>query len=310
MITEKPEKLIIIGSGPAALTAAIYAARAQLSPLVIEGNAPGGQLMGTTYVENWPGNIRILGPQLMMNMRDHAAHYGARFLEQEVVDVDCESRPFLISTHKKQIIAAHALIIATGCTPRRLGCPGEDFYWGKGVTTCAVCDGSLYRGKKVMVVGGGDTAMEDASFMTNFTQDITIVHIGEVLSASKMMQERVLANASIKIIYNSTITQIDGDGAHVNSAIITNIKTGEKQEVSVDVIFLAIGATPNTALFKGKLELTQWGYLVHKEHTQTSVPGIFAAGDVFDARYKQAITSAASGCMAALDAERYLKTVL
>lgn len=304
---EKTEKLVIIGSGPAALTAAIYAARAQLQPLVIEGALPGGQLMGTTYVENWPGDLRILGPQLMLNLREHATHFGARFLSQEVTALDVVQRPFVLSTSKNTVITAHAVIIATGATPRRLGCPGESVYWGKGVTTCAVCDGSFYRDKKVIVVGGGDTAMEDASFMTNFTQDITIVHIGDALTASLPMQERVLANKSIKIIYNSTVSQIDGDGVHVNGAIITHVKTGESQMVPVDVIFLAIGLTPNTKIFQEKIALDAWGYILQQEHTQTSIPGIFAAGDVVDARYKQAITSAGSGCMAALDAERYLK---
>lgn len=303
------EKLTIIGSGPAGLTAAIYASRAQLRPLIIEGNTPGGQLMGTTHVENWPGHTRVLGPQLMMNLREHALHFGSRLLTQEIVAVDLSRRPFTLTTHKQEKITTDALIIATGATPKRLGCPGENDYWGKGVTTCAVCDGAFYQNKKVIIVGGGDTAMEDASFMTHFTDDITIVHILDTLTASVPMQERVLNDKRITLIYSSTISAIEGDGERVTHARITNTQTNTEQRVPVDGIFVAIGLRPNTALFQGQLELNQQGYILHKQYTQTSVEGVFAAGDVADMRYRQAITSAGSGCMAALDAERYLKGI-
>ncbi len=308
MVTkEKIHPVIILGAGPAGLTAGIYSARAMLNPLIIEGNKPGGQLMGTTYVENWPGEKSILGPQLMMNMRAHAQAAGCTFMTGEVISVDFTKHPFSLITNKNVTLFAHSVIIATGATPKRLGCPGEDLYWGKGVSTCAVCDGTFYKDKPVIIIGGGDTAMEDTSFMTNFTDKITLVHIGDALTASPSMQERVIDNEKINIMYNSTVTEIKGDGNHVTSVIITNQKTNAQKELAVDAAFVAIGLTPNTQPFKGQLELQKNGYLMVKNNTQTSVPGIFSAGDVSDYRYRQAITSAGTGCMAALDAERYIK---
>ncbi|MCX5922559.1 MAG: thioredoxin-disulfide reductase [Candidatus Dependentiae bacterium] len=302
--------LIIIGSGPAGLTAGVYASRANLKPLILEGKSPGGQLMGTTHIENWPGNISILGPTLMMNMRAHAKHFGSSFLAEEVVKVDFSSQPFTLWTHRNKELKAHAVIIATGAIPNKLGCPGEAEYWGKGVTTCAVCDGAFYPDKEIIIVGGGDTAMEDASFMTKFTQKITIVHIHDKLTASAAMQKRVLENPNIKIIYNSTVTEFKGNGDHVTHAVVTNQKTGEIQTLNADGAFLAIGGRPGTAPFQGQIDLNQWGYINVTNNTNTSVPGVFAAGDAEDYRYKQAITSAGSGCMAALDAERYLEHLL
>ncbi len=300
-------KLIIIGSGPAGLTAGIYAARANLNPIIVEGKEPGGQLMGTTYVENWPGSRSILGPQLMINMREHAKDLGCEIISGSIVDVNVTQQPFTITLSNKKQLVSHTVIIATGATPKRLGCPGEDTYWGKGVSTCGVCDGAFYKDKPVVIIGGGDTAMEDASFMTNFTDNITLVHILDKLTASAAMQERVINNPKIKILYNSTVTEIKGDGKHVTSVIISNQKTNQTQELAVDAAFVAIGLTPNTQLFKGQLELEKNGYLMVKDHTKTSVPGIFCAGDVADYRYRQAVTSAGTGCMAALDAERYIK---
>lgn len=300
------EKLVIIGSGPAGLTAAIYAARAHLSPLVIDGDEPGGQLMTTTKVENWPGEKSIDGPLLMKNMRDHAAHYETRFLSETISKADLSQRPFILTT-EKTTIETQALIIATGAQPKRLGIPGEDTYWGNGVTTCAVCDGAFYKDMPVVVVGGGDTAMESASFLTNFTKDITIVHILPELTASKAMQERVINNPDIKIIYNSTAISIEGDGNKVSQITIKNQKTGETTTLPTRGVFIAIGFKPNTALFKGQLALTSYGHIQLQEHTQTSVPGVFAAGDVADSRYRQAISAAGTGCAATLDAERYLK---
>ena len=299
-------KLLIIGSGPAGLTAAIYAGRAQLQPLVIEGNNPGGQLMGTTFIENWPGEKSILGPDLMIKMREQAQHFGAQLISQDVIDVDFNHRPFTVTT-KKQAHKAHTVIIATGATPKRLNCPGEDHYWGKGVTSCAVCDGAFYKDKKVVIVGGGDTAMENASFMTNFTNDITLVHILPELTASWPMQERVVRDSRITIIYQSTVTAINGNGTTVQSVEITNQQTAQKTILPCDGVFIAIGLSPNTDLFKGQISLNDYGYILLDDHTRTSIPGVFAAGDVADARYRQAITSAATGCAAALDAERYLK---
>lgn len=303
------EKLIIIGSGPAGLTAGIYASRANLHPLIIEGKAPGGQLMGTSYVENWPGQKSILGPQLMMQMRDHAQHFGTRFLSEEITKVDFTQSPFTLWTTKNKELKAHCVIIATGAIPNRLNVPGESEYWGKGVTTCAVCDGAFYPDKKIIIIGGGDTAMEDASFMTKFTDKITIIQIEDKLTACAAMQKRVLENPKINIIYSSTVTEFKGNGSHVTHAVVSNKKTGEQQTIEADGAFLAIGLRPNTVPFKGQIELNGWGYIQVTNHTQTSIPGIFAAGDVEDYRYRQAITSAGSGCMAALDAERYLKDI-
>ncbi|MDP3889124.1 MAG: thioredoxin-disulfide reductase [bacterium] len=301
----KTRKLIIIGAGPAGLTAAIYAARSNLQPLVIEGNAPGGQLMGTTYVENWPGEKSILGPKLMMNMQEHAKHFGAEFLSEEIASVDFSRRPFTLHTNRNKELTASAIIIATGARPNRLGCPGEDTYWGKGVTTCAVCDGAFYVGKKVIVVGGGDTAMEDASFLKKFTNNITIVQNLDKLTASHAMQQQVINDQNITIIYNSTITEIRGNDL-VTHATISNKKTGQTTDIEVDGIFVAIGLKPNTEAFKGQIELDKYNYITVSNHTRTSVDGVFVAGDAYDYRYKQAIVAAGTGCMAALDAQWYL----
>ncbi len=299
-------KVIIIGSGPAALTAAIYTGRAQLNPLVIEGNNPGGQLMSTTAVENWPGEISIMGPKLMMNMRKHAQQMGSKFILEMVTAVDFSQKPFKITTSKNKHLTADAIIVSTGANPKRLNCPGEQEYWAKGVSTCAVCDGALYKDKKVVIIGGGDTAMEDASFMTHFTDQVTIIQISEKLSASAPMQQRVLSNPKVKIIYSALVKEFLGNGTHLTHVAYEDKISGKRIETPADAAFLAIGLTPNTAIFKEQLELTPYGHIVQKQNTQTSVPGVFAAGDVVDSRYRQAITSAGSGCMAALDAERYL----
>lgn len=301
-------KLIIIGSGPAGLTAGVYAARAQLKPLIFEGSQPGGQLTTTTAVENWPGQTSIMGPELMKTLKHHAQAQGAQLLRETIESVNFSQHPFTLTT-KRNTYHAQAVIIATGATPKRLSCPGEAEYWGKGVSTCAVCDGAFYRGKKVLIIGGGDTAMEDASFMTNLTDDITIVHILDKFTASAAMQERVVNNPKIKKIFNSTVTAFEGNGSHLTHVVITNQKTGESEKLAFDAAFTAIGINPNTALFKGQLELDKGGYIVQKQLTETSVRGVFAAGDVADFRYRQAITSAGSGCEAALDAERFLKTI-
>lgn len=303
------KSLIIIGSGPAGLTAAIYAARAGLQPLVIDGNQPGGQLMGTTFIENWPGEKSIMGPKLMINMREHAEHFGTTFLYEEIDSIETTNHPFTLTTSKKTILKADALIIATGATPKRLGCPGEEEYWGKGVSTCAVCDGAFYKNRPVVIVGGGDTAMEDASFMINFTNNITIIHIQEQLTASKAMQERIINNPNIKIIYSSTVSKIIGDTHHVKSIEITHQTTKAVTTLETDAVFVAIGLNPNSKLVKNRLALTPYGHIVVTDHTKTSCEGIFAAGDVVDAHYRQAITSAGTGCMAALDAEKYLKKI-
>lgn len=302
-----PRKLIIIGSGPAGLTAAIYASRANLSPLIIEGAAPGGQLMGTSTVENWPGEKSILGPKLMMHMRDQARALGTEFISESVASVDFKKSPFVLRTDRNKEFLAHTVIVATGATPKKLGVPGEDTYWGKGITTCAVCDATFYKDKKVVVIGGGDTAMEEASFLRKFTSDITIIQIMDSLTASHAMQQRVITDPAIKIIYSSTVTKFDGNGQHVKEISFKNNKTGKVETRTIDGVFIAIGLQPNTKPFEGQLALDKWGYVTVTTQTSTSIKGVFAAGDVHDYRYRQAITSAGWGCMAALDAERYLK---
>lgn len=302
----KTEKLVIIGSGPAGLTAGIYASRANLEPLIIEGGKPGGQLTGTSHVENWPGNKSILGPKLMADMREHAEHFGSRIISASVTKVDFSKSPFLLYTDDDKKIAALSVIIATGAYPKQLSCPGEDTYWGKGVTTCAVCDGALYKNKRVLIIGGGDTAMEDASFLRKFTNKITVVHILDTLTASQAMQKRVLSDEAIKIVYSSTISEFLGDGEGLTGAVIADQKTKKETKIEIDGAFIAIGSKPNTQVFKDQIACDKWGYITIKDHVKTSVPGIFAAGDVHDFKYRQAITSAGAGCMAALEAERYL----
>lgn len=303
------ERLIIIGSGPAALTAAIYAGRAQLKPLIFEGDTPGGQLMSTTVVENWPGYTSIMGPELMMNIRKQAQHFGTRFLLRTIESVDFSQRPFKLTDSKNNTYTADAVIISTGANPKRLDCPGEQKYWARGVSTCAVCDGALYKDKKVVIIGGGDTAMEDASFMTNFTDDVTIIHILDKLTASAPMQQRVIKNPKVKIIYSAQVTEFIGDNGQLTSISFTYKDSGKSETIPADAAFLAVGLEPNTRIFKGSLELTPYGHIVQKYNTHTSIAGIFAAGDVVDSTYRQAITSAGSGCMAALDAERYLSSL-
>lgn len=303
----KIHKLIIIGSGPAGITSGIYASRAALNPIIIEGKMPGGQLMATSYVENWPGENSILGPVLMKKLKDQAVNLGCQFIEEKIEKVDLKKKPFTLWTDKNKELKSESIIIATGSESRKLNCPGENEYWGKGVTTCATCDGAFYRDRPILIVGGGDTAMEEASFMTNFTNQITIVHILDKLTASPIMQQRILNNKNINIIYNSTITEIIGDGKHITQVIIENIKTKEQQTLKTDVLFLAIGLKPNSAIFKDQLELDKIGYIILKGETQTSVDGVFAAGDITDCKYRQAITSAGQGCKAALDAQRYLE---
>ncbi len=299
--------LIIIGSGPAGLTAAIYAARGNLKPIVIEGNVPGGQLMGTSYVENWPGEEKILGHELMANMKQHAQKFGTQFISETITRVDFSKKPFTLWTDRNNELHADAVIIATGAIHNKLKVPGESEYWGKGVTTCAVCDAAFYPNKKVLIVGGGDTAMEEASFLKKFTNDITIVQIGPKFTASHAMQERVLHDSNIKKIFNSSVCEIKGDGQKVTHAVLKNQKTGHTEEIAVDGIFIAIGLKPCTEVFKGQVEMDEWGYIKLKNGTSTSIPGVFAAGDVYDFKYKQAITAAGSGCKSALDVEQYLK---
>jgi len=299
-------QLAVIGSGPAGLTAAVYASRAKLSTIVIEGPQPGGQLMTTTNVENWPGNVSIPGPDLMINMRSHAEACGAELLMESVVSVDTSARPFVLTTDSGKVITAETVIVGTGATSKRLGCPGEQEYWAKGVSTCATCDAPFFEGKDIVIVGGGNTAVTEAEHLTHFAKSITVVHILDALTANDPIKDKVLSNAKVSFRYASTIVEIKGDGNHVTEVVVEHQVTKERTTLAVQGVFIAIGFNPNTGLFKGKLAMDQYGYLTLTGHTKTSVPGIFAAGDVADYRYRQAITSAGVGCMAALDCQAFL----
>lgn len=298
--------LVIIGGGPAGLTAAIYAARANLNPVLIEGPKPGGQLMGTTVIENWPGSQSIMGPELMINMQNHAKHFNVKTICGSVTALDVSQKPFTITVDGKQQLQAHSIIFATGATPNRLNCPGEQEFWGKGVSTCAVCDGAFYRDQEIIVVGGGDSSMESASFLHRNGNKVTIVHIGDKFTASHAMQQRVLGKDGFNIIYNSTVTEIKGENGKLMGAIVTHQQTQEQQFIKADGFFLAIGLKPNTNMIAGQIDRTPMGHILVHDLVKTSVPGVFAAGDVQDPKYRQAIVSSGFGCIAALEAERYL----
>lgn len=311
--------VVIIGSGPAGLTAAIYAARANLSPLVIEGepsstsDQPGGQLMLTSEIENFPGFVEgLAGPELMGNMRGQAIRFGTEFLTTKVERVDLSSRPFKVwapdpSTGEETLFTARSVIIATGARSLMLGLPAEQRLLSRGVSTCATCDGFFFRGQHIAVIGGGDSALEEAIFLTKFGETVTVVHRRKELRASKIMQDRAFKNPKVKFIWDSVVVDIAGE-SRVEGIHLKNTVTGEVSFLAVSGVFVAIGHVPNTSLFDGQLDMDENGYLVTAPgSTATNVPGVFASGDVQDHTYRQAVTAAGTGCMAAIDAERWLE---
>jgi thioredoxin reductase (NADPH) len=299
--------VVIIGSGCAGLTAAIYAARANLDPLVVRGHEAGGQLTLTTLVENYPGFPKgVQGPELIELMQRQAEEFGAEFMEGNVTGVNLSKRPFTLEMGK-ETIETQALIVATGASAKLLGLDSERKLLGHGVSTCATCDGYFYRGKEVVVVGGGDTAAEDALFLTRYAKKVNVVHRRDELRASKIMQKRMLENNVIHPVWNTVVTEVlDPEKGEVTGVRLKNVKTAEESVKECDGLFIAIGHSPNTELFKGQLEMNDVGYLATHDGSQTNVPGVFAAGDCRDYVYRQAVTAAGTGCMAAIDAERFL----
>jgi thioredoxin reductase (NADPH) len=303
-------KVAIIGSGPAGYTAAIYAARAMLEPLLIQGIQPGGQLTITTDVENYPGFADVIqGPWLMEQMQAQAAHVGTRIVTDHVTKVDLAQRPFRLECDSGDVYLADALILATGAQARWLDLPSEQKFKGYGVSACATCDGFFYRGKEVMVIGGGNTAVEEALFLTNFASKVTVVHRRDSFRAEKILQDRLFKNPKISVVWDSVLADVFGtdDPLKVKAVAIRNVKTGAMTEMAVDGVFIAIGHTPASELVAGQVEMKGGGYIKTAPYsTATSVPGVFAAGDVTDDVYRQAVTAAGQGCMAALEAEKYL----
>jgi len=307
-MSAKLENVIIIGSGPAGLTAAIYASRANLNPLMIEGEEAGGQLMTTTDVENYPGFPKgVTGPELMQVTREQAERFGTRFITRNVTKVDFSKRPFKVWVGN-DLHEARAVIISTGASAKYLGLESEKRLLGRGVSACATCDGAFFKNQPVAIVGGGDTAMEEANFLTRFASKVYLIHRRDSFRASKIMADRALKNPKIEVLWNTVINEIVGETS-VTAVKLENVKTGEKQELKVDGYFAAIGHQPNTKIFEGQLKMDNVGYLITKEKsTWTSVEGVFASGDVQDPTYRQAVTAAGSGCMAAIDAERWLES--
>ncbi len=303
-------KVIIIGSGPAGYTAAIYAARAMLEPVMIQGLQPGGQLTITTDVENYPGFADVIqGPWLMDQMKAQAEHVGTRMVNDIITSVDLDKRPFVLHGDSGDTYTADSLIIATGAQAKWLGLPSEQQFQGFGVSACATCDGFFYRGKQVLVVGGGNTAVEEALFLTNFAEKVIVVHRRDEFRAERILQDRLFKNPKIEVRWNTEVAEVGGTSMppSVNSVTLRNTQSGETYEQPIDGVFVAIGHAPATAIFAGKLDMKPGGYLQVKPGTsETNVPGVFAAGDVTDDIYRQAVTAAGMGCMAALDAERYL----
>lgn len=305
-MTDKVFDTIIIGSGPAGLTAAIYASRGKLATLVISGSEPGGQLTLTTDVEDFPGFPEIIqGPELMVRMRKQAERVGAEFVSGDVVRTDFSSKPFKVVTTEEEF-KGKTVIIATGASAMWLGLPSEQKLRGKGVSACAVCDGAFFRDKNIAVVGGGDSALREATFLTKFARQVNVIHRRDSLRAFPALQEKAFANPKIKFIWNGSVQEVLGENK-VEGVVLKDLKTGKTREISLEGLFIAIGHKPNTDFLKGQLNLDSKGYVEVEDNTKTSVSGVFAAGDVHDYRYQQAVTAAGAGCMAAMDAEEYLQ---
>jgi thioredoxin reductase (NADPH) len=308
-MAEKKMRVLIIGSGPAGYTAAVYSARAMLNPVLVQGIQPGGQLTITTEVENWPGDTHVMGPDLMVRMEEHAKAMGAEVVGDIITSLDLSKRPFVAQGDSGTTYVADAVILATGAQAKWLGLPSEEKFKGFGVSACATCDGFFYRGKEVVVIGGGNTAVEEALFLTNFASKVTVVHRRDSFRAEKIMQERLFKNPKIAVIWDSEVTEVKGTDAPlgVTAVVVRNVKTGAVQDVPCAGFFVAIGHAPASELVKDQLELHSGGYVkVEAGSTRTSIPGVFAAGDLTDHIYRQAVTSAGMGCMAALDAEKFL----
>jgi len=310
MSTNDVHNVFILGTGPSGLTAALYTSRAQLKPLILHGSTPGGQLTTTTEVENFPGFIQgIDGNELIDNMTKQAERFGAIFKYGDVKDVDFSSRPFKIAT-VDQVYYTKTLIIATGARPRKMGISSETAYWSKGVTSCATCDGYFFKGEDVCVIGGGDSAMEEAQFLTRMCKKVYLVHRRDKFRASKIMADRVFKNDKIEILYNSAVEEILGDGKKVGGIKVKDTETGRTRDIPLKGVFLAIGHIPNTDPFKGKIDMDENGYLLTQSHsTKTNIEGVFACGDCQDHVFRQAITAAGTGCMAAIEAERFLESL-
>ena len=313
MTQPKHAKVLILGSGPAGYTAAVYAARAMLKPVLIEGSQPGGQMTITTDVENYPGFADVIqGPWLMEQMKAQAENVGTEMIMDHISKVDLKKRPFRLEGESENVYTCDSLIICTGAQARWLGIPSEEKFKGYGVSACATCDGFFYKDKDVVVVGGGNTAVEEAIFLTNFAKRVTVVHRRDSLRAEKILQNRLFKNPKIDVIWDHTVDEIVGieDPKSVTGIKLKNVKTGEVTERPTDGVFIAIGHTPATQLFRGQLDMTSSGYIVTTpDSTATTIPGVYAAGDVTDEVYRQAVTAAAMGCMAALEAERYFATL-
>ena len=309
-MTEHRTKVLILGSGPAGLTAAIYAARANLQPIVVAGMQPGGQMTITTDVENYPGfAATIQGPWLMEQMQKQAEHVGTRFVQDQIVKADLSRRPFACTGDSGDVYTGDALIVATGASARWLGIPGEEALRGFGVSACATCDGFFFRGKKVAVVGGGNTAVEESLFLTNHATQVTLIHRRDSLRAEKIMQTRLFANPKVSVVWDTVVEEVQGSGtpAALASLKLRNVKNGTSSTLAVDGLFVAIGHTPNTGLFKDQLAMDREGYIVARPgSTETNIPGVFAAGDVQDRVFRQAVTAAGTGCMSAIEAGHFL----